>query len=171
METKQMSRSSLEDLWNKTYGEDLPSGRPKPAKMDSYYPISTMNVALDEGKPVAYRGFGNIGDYNFIGMSYTMPEYRNKSIYSKLEPPMQGKVIVGLSQRNTGFKQEDWVNYFKGKGFTINPSDEELDEMFGEGHEEITHHFIRFYRNHDKNTWAAKNTSAIAKWWGIVKQR
>ena len=166
-----MSRSSLEQLWEKSWGESLPSGRPTPAKMDSYYPITIMNVALDEGKPVAYRGYGTIGDYTFVGMAFTKSEYRKKDLYAKLAPPMQGKLIAGISQRSPDFPQSKWVSSWENKGFTINPTDEELDKIFGKGHEEITHHFIRFYRNHPKNTWAIKNTDSIAKWQKVLRKK
>jgi hypothetical protein len=169
LEIKTINRSQLEQLWKDSWGEPLPSGRPTPAKMDTYYPITKFKVALDKDKPIAYRGYGEKNEYNFIGMAYTKPEYLKQGIYSKLEPSLSGKVIVGLSQRNPEFSQSDWVSYWKGKGFTVNPSDEELDEIFGlDRDKSITEPFINFYRKHEKNTWAVKGDT-VAKWQEVLK--
>mgnify|MGYP003652916156 CR=1 FL=1 len=169
METKNLSRSQLEQLWKDSWAETIPSGRPTPSKMDTYYPITRFNVGVDNDKPIAYRGYGEKDGYTFIGMAYTKPEYLRRGIYSKLAPSMSGKVIVGLSQRNTEFSQSDWVSYWEGKGFTINPTDEELDEIFGTDRDKsITDPFVKFYRNHDRNTWAVKGDT-ISKWQEILK--
>ena len=69
MEIKTMTRQEIVSLWEKVWGVELPSGRPTPAKMDTYYPITDFNVAFDDDKPVAYRGYGEKGEYKFIGFS------------------------------------------------------------------------------------------------------
>ena len=171
MEIKTMTRPEIVSLWKKTWGEELPSGRPTPAKMDTYYPITELDVGFIDDKPVSMRGYGEKGDYHFEGMHYTHPDYLNQGLNRELQNhrPISGKTIVGLSQRMADFSQEDWINTYKSKGFTINPTDEELDEVFGEDRDKkITEPFINFYRNHEKNTWAIKNTT-VAKWWSVIK--
>jgi len=168
-----MSRSSLEDLWQKEWGEKMPSGRLPigQSKIEPFYPIRFFKVAFDEGKPIAYRGYGDKGGYNLIGMAYTKPEYYRQGIYNRLQPTLSGKVIVGLSQRNPDFSKSDWESYWEGKGFTINPSDSDLDNIFGKDRDKsITDPFMKYYGNSDRTSWAVRG-DGISKWQEVLKKK
>ena len=162
-----MSRPELLSAWLEAWGKEYPSSRGP--KMDRYYPVSEFEVAIKDGKPIAAVGYGELGGYNFKGMSYTKPEYLNEGLWSRMFRDLSGKSIVGLAQKAEGFTQKDWESVYRRKGWTINPSDEELDEIFGEDRDEsITEPFVGFYRNHPVNTWAVNNTN-VGKWERIVR--
>tara|TARA_R100000008_G_scaffold86788_1_gene81608 strand:- start:1720 stop:2550 length:831 start_codon:yes stop_codon:yes gene_type:complete len=172
MQIREMSRSQLERLWKEKWGQSLPTGRlPVGSKLDQFYIISDFYVAIqdeknhpDEGKPIAFRGYGYKGEFKFIGMAYTKPEYYRQGIYTDLEPSLSGKVILALSQRNPEFPQDVWVNYWKFKGFLADPTDEQLDRVFDKGHEEVTAPFINYYRNKPDRTWVVRNTNIRKAW-------
>mgnify|MGYP003627664335 CR=1 FL=1 len=162
-----MSRPELLSAWLEAWGKEYPSSRGP--KMDRYYPVSEFEVAIKDGKPIAAVGYGERAGYNFKGMSYTRPEYLNEGLWSRMFRDLSGKSIVGLAQKAEGFTQKDWESVYRRKGWTINPSDEELDEIFGEDRDEsITEPFVDFYRNHPVNTWAVNNTN-VGKWERIVR--
>jgi len=171
MKTKQFSLDSLKSLWLKSWNEELPSGRlPAGETQLGFYPVTNFKVALDEeGRPVAYRGWSESNGYFMLGMSFTKEEWRGKGIFNLLEPPMKGKVILGLSQRNSTFSNEDWVNTWERKGFTINPTPEQIEEIFG-NNTSTTKEFANFYANKQGKGWAIKNLASIAKWFNIVKR-
>ena len=167
MEFKTMSRAELLSTWLEAWGEEYPSSRGP--KMDRYYPVSEFEVAIKDGKPIAAVGYGEKAGYNFKGMSHTKPEYLNEGLWTRMFRDLSGKSIVGLSQKAEGFTQKDWESVYRRKGWTINPSDEELGEVFGEDRDEsITEPFVAFYRNHPVNTWAVNNNN-VGKWDRIVR--
>ena len=158
VETKTMSLDELTSLWNESWNEPLPSGRlPAGQTKLGFYPITDANVALDEeGRPVAYRGWSETNGYFLIGMGFTKEEYRNKGLYSKLSPPMNGKVIVGLSQRAKDFSPQEWISNFERKGFIINPDESQVEREFGEN-TSTTRAFSEYYTGKDGKAWAIKN--------------
>ena len=176
MQIKNMSRSDLKQFWKEKWGEPLPTGRlPVGSKVDKFYIITDFHVAIqdeknhqDEGKPIAFRGYGYNGEYKFIGMAYTKPEYYRQGIYTDLEPSLSGKVILALSQRNPEFPQNMWVNYWEFKGFLADPTDEQLDKVLGKGHEEVTALFIKYYRNKPDKTWVVRNTNIKKTWFADI---
>lgn len=164
METKQLSLTSLKSLWQESWNEDLPTNRlPAGQTRLGFYPITTFNVALnDEGKPISYRGWSETQGYFMLGMGYTKEEHRGQGLYNTLTPSMRGKIIVGLSQQNAAYSNEDWINAWSSKGYTINPTTEEVEEVFGEN-TPTTKAFNDYYSDKQGKAWAIKNMDTITK--------
>lgn len=160
MEIKELSLNELTSLWQNSWGEKLPSSRlPAGQTRLGFYPIDRFKVAFDEGKPVSFRGWSETNGYFMLGMAYTREEYRRLGLHKKLTPPMRGKVIVGLSQKD--FSPEAWAKTFEGQGFIVNPTDEEIIEVFGET-SPTTDAFRDFYSGGAKS-FAIKNMDSLRK--------
>ena len=148
MEIKTMTKAELFSAWREAWDEEYPSIRKKAMDWDNEYPITEFEVAIKDGKPIAAVGYGEKGGYTFKGMSHTIPEELDKGMNNRISRKLSGKLIVGLSQKSADFSQEDWETVYRKRGYTINPSDEELDEVFGMDRDKsITEPFINFYRN------------------------
>tara|TARA_R110000744_G_scaffold245699_1_gene362330 strand:- start:40 stop:1923 length:1884 start_codon:yes stop_codon:yes gene_type:complete len=172
MEIKQLSLASLKQLWQESWDEDFPTNRLPAGKTQlGFYPITTFNVALDEeGRPISYRGWSETNGYFMLGMEYTREEHRKQGLHRKLAPSTRGKVILGLSQQNADYSNEDWINSWASKGYTINPTPEEVEEVFGE-ETPTTKAFAAFYSNKQGKAWAIKNTDKINKFSIIKSER
>ena len=156
METKELSLNELTSLWQESWNEKLPSSRlPAGQTRLGFYPIDRFNVAFDEGKPVSFRGWSETNGYTMLGMDYTKEEYRRQGLHKKLAPPMRGKIILGLSQKDESFSPEAWANTFERQGFVVNPTDEEIVRVFGET-SPTTDAFKDFYSGGAKS-FAIKN--------------
>lgn len=162
MEIKELSLNELTSLWQNSWGEKLPSSRlPAGQTRLGFYPIDRFKVAFDEGKPVSFRGWSETNGYTMLGMDYTKEEYRRQGLHKKLAPPMRGKIIVGLSQKDESFSPEAWANTFERQGFVVNPTDEEIIEVFGET-SPTTDAFRGFYSGGTKS-FAIKNMDSLRK--------
>ena len=159
MEIKELSLNELTSLWQESWNEKLPSSRlPAGQTRLGFYPIDRFNVAFDEGKPVSFRGWSETNGYFMIGMDYTKEEYRRQGLHNKLAPPIKGKVILGLSQKDETFSPEAWAETFERRGFVVNPTDEQIVEVFGET-SPTTDAFKDFYSGGAKS-FAIKNMNS-----------
>ena len=173
VEIKELSLNELTSLWKESWNEKLPSSRlPAGQTRLGFYPINRFNVAFVEDKPVSFRGWSETNGYTMLGMDYTKEEYRRQGLHKKLAPPMRGKIIVGLSQKDESFSPEDWAKSFERRGFTINPTDEEITNVFGET-TPTTDSFRDFYSGGAKS-FAIKNMdSTVTKgaWFEGLKKK
>jgi hypothetical protein len=163
----------LEKEWQRAWGEKI---KERPKSLDSWYPIENHIVAVleegeDKGKPVAYMGYTNKGDYALYGNAITYPKYEHKKIYSDLVKYRDSLVsppkFAGF--RPTRQDLESYIAWQESKGWIENPSDEEIAEHFGQLPEKMVNKFRSFYENDPKASWGIKkHMNAFAKAWLFI---
>ena len=166
-------KETLDKEWNIAWEEEI---HERPKSLDSWYPIEDYIVAVlkegeDEGKPVAYMGYTNKGDYALYGDARTHPKYEKQGIYGKLVSYRDGIVsppkFAGFRPRRQNL--EDYIAWQESKGWIENPSDKEIAEHFGQLPEKVVNKFRSFYEDDPKASWGIrKHMDAFTKAWLIL---
>jgi hypothetical protein len=168
-----MSKDALIKLWEKEWGEPLPTARPPNAKMDIYYPLTEFFVAIHDddfesehkGKPISYAGIGYKGGFITLGGDYTHKKYRKMGLATKINDKrlaLSGPKIVGIVSKDPSYPIGKRVEAFSSRGFVINPTEEELTELLGDYDESVIAPFREFYNKHKAGEWAVKKSWTCA---------
>ena len=168
MEFKDMPREELVSLWEKTEGGTLPSNRSKNSPLDSFYPITDYLVLFDDDNIVGAVGYSKKEDFTLRGGTFVSPKYQGKGFYKKLTEEGDNKLpkpyFAGFS--SSTMSNEDWIRINEGKGWTMNPTDEQLGRY---GNNSTVEGFRNYYSNHPKGaTWGVKGLP-ISKWFYVLK--
>ena len=167
MEFKTMPKEELVALWEQSNTEPFPANRSKNSPLNPFYPIDKYIVLLDGEEIVGAVGFSERDGFTIRGGSFSVPKYRNKGLFNtilaeadKLSPPF----IAGFSSNVVNNKK--WVESNEKKGWTMNPTDEELGEY---ADNPTVKGFKEYYGNHPRGAkWAVKGLPLQKMWWGVI---
>ena len=156
-----MALEMLKTFWEREWGTPLPVTRKKDSALNEFYPITHFIVAIHNNKPVGAVGYSQQSGFALYGQSIMHPDYYEKGIYRELgierDMAVNGPKIAGLVSKNPNFSQEEYEQMQGRVGFNINPTEEEIKQIFGGEYPEKTiQGFQEFYGNHPTGSWGIK---------------
>ena len=166
-----MSRELLENFWKKEWGEPIPVTRKKKSVLNSWYPITHYIVATHNKKPIGFSGYTQLDGYALYGQSNVHSDYKKQGVYTRLgmerDAAVSGPKVAGLVSKDPTFPQEEYIAMQRSNHFIINPSKEEIIELFGEQYpEKRLQEFEEFYSNHPTGDWGIKKfDDGFSKTW------
>ena len=160
----------LQKEWKQAWDEKI-FDRPK--SLNSWYPINNYIVAIleegeDKGKPVAYLGYTDLGEYALYGDAHTYIKYAKQGIYGKLvlarDKEVSAPKFAGFRPKRHSL--EEYLNWQRGFGWIVNPTDEEISTHFGALPEKVVDKFRSFYEEDSNATWGIKkHMDSFGKAW------
>lgn len=169
MTFRDMPREELVSLWKKTEDEPFPSNRSENSPLDSFYPIENYIVLFDGEKIVGGLGYSKKDNFTLRGGTFVSSKYQGKGNFKKIASEANKRLsepyIASFS--STTMPNEEWIKINENKGWTMNPTDEQLGAY---GNNATVTGFRKYYDNHPKGaTWGVKGLP-ISKWFGILKR-
>jgi len=174
-----MPYSALSKEWELAYNEPIPKRR---KELQSWYPVSIYLAAIaqkgdvdnkgeivDEEKPVGYVAYHQGDGVVFLGDSRTHDDWAKMGIYSELikrrDKLVSGPKIAGLRPKRTPLKE--YINFQQRMGYTINPSEEQIVELFGESYpKKVFDKFREEYENTGNSAWGIRKfQDSFSKAW------
>ena len=159
---RKFSPEGLKSFWAESWDIPIPITRSAGSALNEWYPVENFIVAIHEGKPIGASGYTQRDGYVLYGQSIMHPDYKGEGIYSDLgverDMAVNGPKIAGLvSQDPENFSQSDYESMQERQGFIVNPSEEQIREVFGGEYPEKTiQSFSEFYDNHPTGSWGIK---------------
>ena len=106
--------------------------------------------------------------FTLRGGTFVSPKYQGRGFFKKIAAEANKRLskpyIASFS--SSTMSNEDWIRINEGKGWTMNPTDEQLGRY---GNNSTVEGFRNYYSNHPKGaTWGVKGLP-ISKWFYVLK--